>query len=220
MGAFGAALADLRETLERRLARPEDVDHARREAERTLLAYGAERSSLTTDVRWDPRTSSARLTVTGRVGPFPELPSPRVMPDQRWALAARLMGVPEDHVELVAETDGFEIYRGRVSTRRFFKRRASSTARACICDKEGNVTLVLEEATILTTTVAETAATLARLFEQERTMARPMRRYLLAATQWLDLSRAPSSEHARRWAERTLCGLSPEEPVFLIEGRA
>jgi len=218
MGAFGAALADLQETIERPLARPEEVERLRREAEHALLAYGAERSSLVMDVQWDPQTSWARLTARGRVSPYPEPPSPRVTPDQRWALAARLMDVPEDRVELVAETEGFELYRGRAAARRFFKRRAPSTAKACVCDKEGNVALALEEATILTTTVEETAVTLARFFERERTSVRSMRLYLLAAMHLLDLSRAASLEQARRWAERALCGLSRAEPVFLIEG--
>jgi len=218
MGAFGAALVDLQETIERQLAYPEEVERLRREAEHALLAYGAERSSLVTDVRWDPRTSQARLTVTGKVSPHPEQPSPHVTPDQRWALAARLMGVPEDRAELVAETEGFELYRGRAATRRFFKRRETSTVRACICDKEGKVTLALEEATILMTTVEEAAPILARFFEREPATARPMRRYLLAAMQLLDLSHAASLEQAQRWVERALCGLSRAEPVFLIEG--
>ncbi len=217
MGAFGAALADLQETIERPLARPEEVERLRREAEHALLAYGAERSSLVTDVHWDPQTSWVRLAVTGRVSPYPEPSSPRVTPDQRWTLAARLMGIPEDRVELVAETEGFELYRGRTATRRFFRRRRISTAKACVCDKEGSVALALEEATILTTTVGEASAALARFFERERTSARSMRLYLLAAMQLLDLSHAVSLEQARRWAERALCGLSPAEPVFLIE---
>lgn len=218
MGAFGAACADLQETIERSLARPEEMERLRREAEHALLASGAERSSLVADAHWDPQTSRARLIVIGRVSPYPELPTPRVTPDQRWTLAARLMGVPEDRVELVAETEEFEIYRGRATVGRFFKWRGTATTKACICDKEGNVTLALEEATILTTTVAEIASVLAHLFEDEQTAARTMQLYLLAAMQLLDLSRAASRDQAQRWAERALCGLSPTEPVFLVRG--
>ncbi|GBC78431.1 hypothetical protein HRbin08_01926 [bacterium HR08] len=221
MGALGAAAADLRETIERSLATPEEkeLERWRQEAERTLLEWGAERASLRTTVHWDSATRRARLTVTGRLSSHPERSSLRVTPDQRVALAATVMAIPEDHVEVVAETEGFEIYRGRPWHRRFFRRRQTSRPKLCVCDKEGNVVFALEEATITTTTAAEASATLARLLDRERAFAPSARRYLLSAAHCLDLSQAASPEQAQRWAERILCALLPTEPVFVIEGR-
>jgi len=216
MGAFGAALADLRETIERPLARQDEIERLRRDAEHVLLDYGAERASLATHVQWEATASWVTLTVTGRVSPYPERLSPRVTPDQRMALAARLMALPEDRVEVMAETEGFEIYRGRPTPRRFFTRRRKTTI--CICAKEGDVALALEEATILTTTAAEGTLALERLFEREHAPLGSMRRYVVAATHLLDLSHAASAEQARRWVERILRGLSPTEPVFFLEG--
>jgi hypothetical protein len=131
-----------------------------------------------------------------------------------------MMAIPEDHVELVAETEGFEIYQGRTSRRRFFRRRQTARPKLCVCDKEGNVVFALEEAMITTTTAAEAPAILARLLDRERAFAPSTRRYLLSATHCLDLSHATSPEHAQRWAERILCALLPTEPVFVIEGRS
>ncbi len=221
MGAWGAALAELRETIECPLARPEEkeLERLRQEAERRLLELGAERASLKTNIQWDPETRRMHITATGRIRPYPERPSPRVMPDQRLALAARWMGVPEEQVELVAETEGFEIYRGRVSPRRFFKWRGTSTTKVCVCDKDGNALFSLEDARVIATTAEEAGVVLSRFLEDEPSSVSSIRRYLLSAIQCLDLSRAASREQALRWAERALCGLAPADPVFLIEGR-
>lgn len=222
MSALGAAAADLRETIERPLAhlQEKELERWRQEAEQTLLEWGAERASLRTIVDRDSATQRARLTVTGRLSPHPERLSPRVTPDQRVALAATVMAIPEDHVELVAETEGFEIYQGRTWRRRFFRRRQTARPKLCVCDKEGNVVFALEEAMITTTTAAETSATLARLLDRERAFAPSTRRYLLSATHCLDLSHTASPEQAQRWAEPILCALLPTEPVFIIEGRS
>jgi N-methylhydantoinase A/oxoprolinase/acetone carboxylase beta subunit len=220
MGAWGAAIAELRETLEGPLVEEKELERLRQEVEHRLLELGAERASLKTDIRWDSETHWVRIAATGRMSPYPERPLLRVMPDQRLALAARWMDVPEEQVELLAETEGFEIYRGRAWSRRFFKRRGASATKVCVCDKEGNALFSLEDATVMATTAEEAMVALSRLLEDERSSAPSIRRYLLSAIQCLDLSRAASREQALRWAERALCGLAPADPVFLIEGRA
>ncbi|GBC81748.1 hypothetical protein HRbin10_00860 [bacterium HR10] len=222
MSALGAATADLRETIEHSLAHSEEqeLERWRQEAERTLLKWGAERASLRTTVHRDSVTQRARLTVTGRLSPHPERPSLRVTPDQRAALAATVMAIPEDHVELVAETEGFEIYQGRASRRRFLRWRETAQPKLCACDKEGNVVFALEEATITTTTAAEAPAILTRLLDRERAVAPSTRRYLLSATHCLDLTHAASPEQVQRWTERILCALLLTEPVFIVEGRS
>ncbi len=218
MGAFGAAAADLHETIECSLthASEKELARVRDQVERTLLAWGAARSSLTVQLREDSTAQRVYLRATGRVSPHPERSSPQVTPDQRLSLAATILALPEEQVELVAETEAFEIYRGRASRRRFLRRRETPMTKMCLCSKSGDFVLPLEEAMLTIATVGDVAHVLPSLME--RATEPPARLYLLAAFQAIDLSHAASEEQALRWAERALLGLPATEPVFVICG--
>lgn len=113
ISAIGVALALIRETVERQVIHPtpDDILRVRQDAFASVIAMGAEASTVEVHVEVDPKTNTIRATAFGATALTHEKSKLQALTvEGKKKLAAESMRVSEDKVKLVAETDHFQVY--------------------------------------------------------------------------------------------------------------
>lgn len=144
---------------------------------------------------------------------------PLVAPDQRARLVAQAMTVEESQIELLAETELFEVYAGTCRRRQLFGLWRGKQRKVIVCEKDGALRLHLGDAFVLSMTASEAVPAIQSFLQwaagENRAAPFPVL-YLLRGRKILDLCHLPHQQQIMRMVEEELHGLPGETPVILL----
>jgi N-methylhydantoinase A len=145
ISSIGAALAMVREVVERANPDPssEDIAHLRAETMQAISRLGADPKTVDISVEIDRQTGRIRAVATGAVALRSSDQEETITERQAQRIAARSFRLSEDDLELVAATPGAFVYMTRASVNHALR----------IVDRRGNVRLQRSNAIVRKTTV-------------------------------------------------------------------
>lgn len=172
---------------------------------------------------------AARPEYTGALGaaradlrekqPSAATPHPFVAPDQRVRLVAQAMMMEESQIELLAETDLFEVYAGTCRRRQLFGLWRGKQRRVVVCEKDGALRLRLGDAFVVSMTASEALPAIQSFLQwaagENRAVPFPVL-YLLRGRKILDLCHMPRQHQIMQMVEEELHGLPGDTPVILL----
>ena len=145
ISSIGAALAMVREVVERVNPDPssDDIAHLRAETLEAIGRLGADPKTVDISVEIDRQTGRIRAIATGAAALRSTGETETVSERQARRIAARSFRQPEDEIELAAETPGAFVYIPKTGSRHSLR----------IVDRRGNVRLQRSHAVVVRTTV-------------------------------------------------------------------
>src|SRR6201995_951908 len=152
ISSIGAALAMVREVVERVNPDPssDDIAHLRAETLQAIAKLGADPKSVDISVEIDRQTGRIRAIATGAAALRSSGETETVSQRQARRIAARSLGQSEDDIELTAETPGGFVYTQKTGERHSVR----------IVDRRGQVRLQRSHAAVARTTAGNWQHTL------------------------------------------------------------
>ena len=210
ISSIGAALAMVREVVERVNPDPssDDIAHLRAETLEAIGRLGADPKSVDISVEIDRQTGRIRAIATGAAALRSSGDTEIVSERQARRVAARSLRLPEDEIELAADTPGAFVFIPKAGSRHSLR----------IVDRRGNVRLQRSHATVVRTTVGNWQDSLnsMNLFGPEDPIDAFFGAVLLYDSHLVDVSGESRYSNAVKIVDSELLGVSPETPLVLI----
>jgi N-methylhydantoinase A/oxoprolinase/acetone carboxylase beta subunit len=210
ISSIGAALAMVREVVERVNPDPssDDIAHLRAETLEAIGRLGADPKSVDISVEIDRQTGRIRAIATGAAALRSAGETETVSQRQARRIAARSLGQPEDDIELAAETPGAFVYSPKTDARHSLR----------IVDRRGKVRLQRSHAAVVRTTVENWQHSLGsmKLFGPEDPADAFFGAVLLYDSHLLDVTGETLYSNAVKIVDSELSGVSPKTPLVLI----
>jgi N-methylhydantoinase A/oxoprolinase/acetone carboxylase beta subunit len=224
ISAIGAALAMVKETIERNIVDPSqaDLSRLRAEAESAVIGMGADAATVEVTVSVDAQKSIVTAVATGSIA-FSEGEKggaqDEVSPEER--LQTLKEATPKEATFTpVGDTDHYFLYRSEREERYLFNLLKRKKETLWVTDRKGNVKLqvpggqaeqsfgsALETALLQTlskhTTYGDAGALIPAL-------------HVVAGRKMTDLTSLTTSEQAMTLARQELAGLDPQTPVYFL----
>jgi hypothetical protein len=227
ISAIGAALAMLRDTVERNIINPteDDILAVKKQAEESLYRMGANPETVSVFIEIDKRQNIVRAAATGTTELRDKDPA-RSDVDEAAArkTAALSLSVPEDEVLTLFENSRFWIFSCKKKTKKFFGLFAGVQYHLRVLSKEGIIKLQVNNAHWSFTRVETAGDALETALEKNLTygdvgITVPCV-YLVYGSKIIDLSTIMDKEYIKITAAAELKGLPPEENILIItQGR-
>ncbi|MBU6429722.1 MAG: hydantoinase/oxoprolinase family protein, partial [Cyanobacteria bacterium REEB65] len=218
ISAIGVALALVRETLERNLAQPtsEDLLRLRREAEEAVLKTGAAPGTVEVQVEIDAAKNIVRAIATGATElRTRDTRAPGASAEGIRTVAARSIGEPPEHLDLLAQTDALQVWGAHLKTRRLWGLLKHERTALRVVDSDGVMRLQTNRGAVHATRAADMAAALRTFLETHAYFGDGGKEipdcFLLCGRKILDLSGLLSPDHVVTLAGAELEGLPPDE---------
>lgn len=222
ISAIGAALAMVRETVERNIVDPtqDDLKSLRAQAESAVIAMGADPETVEVTVSIDAQKSIVTATATGSVafsegetGPIEEVP-----PEERLQ-TLKETAPKEESFDTLGDTDQYYLFRSaRVEKYLFFFKKKRETV--WVTDRKGNVKLQVPGGLTESATVGQLDSAL------QNTLSKHTRYgdagalipalHVVAGRKMTDLTSLTTTEQVLTLARQELGGLDPETPAFFL----
>ena len=222
ISAIGAALAMVRETVERNIVDPSqsDLKALRAEAESAVIAMGADPETVEVTVSVDAQKSIVSATATGSVA-FSEGETGRVeevSPEERLQTLQET-APKEEGFSPVGDTDQYYLFRSaREEKYLFFFKRKKETV--WVTDRRGNVKLQVPGGVTESASVGQldTAleATLSKHTSYGDAGALIPALHVIAGRKMTDLTSLTTSEQVLTLARQELGGLDPSTPAYFL----
>ncbi len=210
ISSIGAALAMVREVVERVNPDPssDDIAHLRAETLEAIGRLGADPKSVDISVEIDRQTGRIRAIATGAAALRSSGETDIVSERQARRIAARSLGQSEDSIELAAETPGAFVYTPKTGSRHSLR----------IVDRHGRVRLQRSHAAAVRTTVESWQDCLGsmKLFGPEGQADAFSGAVLLYDHHLLDVTGESLYSNAVKIVDSELSGVSPKTPLVLI----
>ncbi|MBO2519478.1 MAG: hydantoinase [Firmicutes bacterium] len=223
ISTIGVALAMIRETIERSITNPteEDLLRIRREAQEAVIALGADPATVEVQIEVIPDEHLVRAVGTGatelRTGTGRRV---QLSVDERRAVVAQSLGVPEDQVEHLGGSQGLEAFGHTVERRQFFGLFKKREQRVQVCDQEGIIRLKLAHAVVRGGTAGEGRHAAQLILEEGSTIKDTGRvlpnLFVLVGSRIVDLSGIADENLILSMIETELAGLPEETPILLV----
>jgi N-methylhydantoinase A/oxoprolinase/acetone carboxylase beta subunit len=227
ISAIGAALAMLRDTVERNIINPteDDILAIKKRAEESLYKMGANPETVSVHIEIDKRRNIVRATATGATElRDKDLAKADVDEDTGRKTAALSLSVPEDEVITLFETPRFWIFSCKKRAKKFFGLFAGVYHHLRILNKEGIIKLQVNNARWNFTRAEAAADALETTLEENLSygdvgVTVPCV-YLVYGSKIIDLSTIMDKEYIKTTAAAELKGLPAEEKILIItQGR-
>ncbi|GAA2689034.1 MULTISPECIES: hydantoinase/oxoprolinase family protein [Actinosynnema] len=218
---LGAALALVRESVERIVPDPShtDVLAVRAEAERAVIAQGADPAGVDVDVVVDPQRNLIRAVATGATELRAKDRAQVVDEDAVRAAVARSLDVPADQVTRLTATGHHAVWGAQVR-RRGLLGFGRTTRHVRVVDREGVVRLHAAGAHVAETTVARAPGELAGVVDEHTSHgdggSRAPAVSLLVGAKIADLSGVLDRDQLVALIGAELSSRGPDEPVVAI----
>jgi N-methylhydantoinase A len=210
ISSIGAALAMVREVVERVNPDPssDDIAHLRAETLEAISRLGADPKSVDISVEIDRQTGRIRAIATGAAALRSTGETDTVSERQARRIAARSLRQSEDDIELAAETAGAFVYGPKADARHSLR----------IVDRRGNVRLQRSHAAVARTTVENWQHSLRsmKLFGPEDPADAFFGAVLLYDHHLLDVTGESLYSNAIKIVDSELSGVAPKTPLVLI----
>jgi N-methylhydantoinase A len=222
ISAIGAALAMVRETVEKNIVDPtqEELKNLRAQAESAVLAMGADPDSVEVAVSIDAQKSIVTATATGSVafsegetGPPEEVSSGERMETLKEA-APR-----EESFDLLGDTQQYYLFKSRRTEKfLFFFKRQKETI--WVTDRRGNVKLQVPGGVTETASVGQLESALQSTLNKHTCYgdagALIPALHVIAGRKLTDLTSLTTAEQVMTLARQELEGLDPETPAYFL----
>ena len=210
ISSIGAALAMVREVVERVNPDPssEDIAHLRAETLEAIGRLGADPKSVDISVEIDRQTGRIRAIATGAVALRSSGETDTVSERQARRIAARSLGQPEDEIELSAQSPGAFVFMPKSGAKHSLR----------IVDRRGTVRLQRSHAAVARTTVEnwQHSFEAMNLFGPEDPINAFFGAVLLYDSHLLDVTGESLYSNAVKIVDSELSGVPPATPVVLI----
>lgn len=226
ISAIGAALAMVKETIEKNIMNPSQADLAalRNEAEKAVARMGADPATIEVTIEVDAQKNLVRATATGSVEfKAQDLLQQAVSDEERLETLKTASGREESYKEL-GHTDFLYLYESSRSEKflLMFKRTKNTL---WITDGKGNVKLQIPGGVMQSGRGDSVDAGLQTVLQRHTAygdagaLVPPVS--IMAGRKVVDLTSLNTAEQMLSLARQELSGLGPEEPVyFLVHPRA
>lgn len=227
ISAIGAALAMVKETIEKNIVNPSPSELAalRREAEQAVIKMGADPSTVQVAVEVDSQRSVVRATATGSVEFVAGNPMEQQSSEEDRLKTLREASPREQAHELKGQTDTFYLYQSERSEKYFFNFFTRKKSTVWITDGRGAVKLQVPGGQIRQAPASE-------LFRQLEQVLKDFTQYgdagalipplhVLAGRKMVDLTALQSSEQVLGLAQQELGDFAQGESAvfFLVHPR-
>ena len=210
ISSIGAALAMVREVVERVNPDPssEDIAHLRAETLEAIGRLGADPKSVDISVEIDRQTGRIRAIATGAAALRSSGDTETVSERQARRVAARSLRLPDDDIELAAQTPGAFVFIPKTGSRHSLR----------IVDRRGNVRLQRSHAVVAQTTAGnwQDSFKSMRLSGPEDPIDAFSGAVLLYDMHLVDVTGESRYSNAVKIADSELSGVAPETPLVLI----
>jgi N-methylhydantoinase A/oxoprolinase/acetone carboxylase beta subunit len=210
ISSIGAALAMVREVVERVNPDPssDDIAHLRAETLEAIGRLGADPKTVDISVEIDRQTGRIRAIATGAAALRSTGDTETVSQRQARRIAARSLGQSADEIELAAETPGAFVYAPKTGSRHSLR----------IIDRRGQVRLQRSHAVVVRTTIEKWQASFAsmQLFGPDDPADAFFGAVLLYDHHLLDVTGESLYSNAVKIVDSELSGASPKTPLVLI----
>ncbi len=223
ISAIGAALAMVKETIERNIVNPsqEDLRRLRSEAESAVIAMGADPETINVVIKVDAQKSVVTATATGSIA-FSEGetgPVEEVSPEERLQTLKESTPKEDDFREL-GDTDHFYLFESEREERFLFNLFKRKKQTLWVTDRKGNVKLQVPggktEKSMGSLLESGLADALAKHTSYGDAGALIPALHVVAGRKMTDLTSLTSSEQALTLARQELGGLDPEAEVYFL----
>jgi hypothetical protein len=210
ISSIGAALAMVREVVERVNPDPssDDIAHLRAETLEAISRLGADPKTVDVSVEIDRQTGRIRAIATGAAALRSSGDTEAVSASQARRIAARSLRLSEDEIELAAETPGAFVFIPKTGSRHSLR----------IVDRRGNVRLQRSHATVVRTTVEKWKDSFQSmdLFGPDDPNDAFFGAVLLYDSHLIDVTGEHLYSNAVKIVDSELSGVSPKTPLVLI----
>jgi N-methylhydantoinase A/oxoprolinase/acetone carboxylase beta subunit len=212
ISSIGAALAMVREVVERVVPHPTPADLAamRREALEAAVAMGAVRDTVDVTIEIDRLTHRVRATASGSTEMRTGTEAGVIVEPEARGIAARSLGVPSTALSLAAEMPGFRVY---VAT-------PSEPHPVRIVDHTGRIRTQRSRALVRGTVVPDLPSRLSQLWDDAVATADDPAAtpdlILLVGHHLADLSGVETKAQALALAASEVDGVDPSSPITLV----
>ena len=223
ISAIGAALAMVKETIERNLVDPsqEDLRKIRNEAESAVIGMGADPETVEVTVSVDAQKSLVSATATGSIA-FSEGETGEVVevsPEER---LETLKGTSktDQGFDTLGDTEHFYLYQSQREEKYFFGFLKRKKTTLWVTDRKGNVKLQVPGGITENSTGSHfesaLSATLDKHTEYGDAGALIPALHVVAGRKMTDLTSLTSAEQVLTLARQELSNLDPETPVYFL----
>jgi len=222
ISAIGAALAMVRETVDRNIVDPsqQDLKSIRAEAESAVIAMGADPDTVEVTVAIDAQKSIVTATATGSVA-FSEGetgPVEEISPEERLT-TLKETAPKEDGFSPVGDTSQYYLFKSaREEKFLFFFKRKKETV--WVTDRKGNVKLQVPGGVTESAQVGQLDTALEATLSKHTTYgdagALIPALHVVAGRKMTDLTSLTTSEQVLTLARQELGGLDPETPAYFL----
>jgi len=222
ISAIGAALAMVRETVERTIVNPsqQDLKSMRAEAESAVIAMGADPETVEVTIAIDAQKNVVTATATGSVA-FSEGetgPVEEVSPEERLK-TLKETAPKEDGFSPVGDTSQYYLFKSaREEKYLFFFKRKKETV--WVTDRKGNVKLQVPGGVTESASIGKLDTALEATLNKHTTYgdagALIPALHVVAGRKMTDLTSLTTSEQVLTLARQELGGLDPETPAFFL----
>lgn len=222
ISAIGAALAMVRETIEKNIVDPtqDDLKSLRAQAESAVLAMGADPETVEVTVAIDAQRSIVSATATGSVA-FSEGetgPPEEVSPDERLE-TLKETAPKEEAFDALGGTDQYYLFKSsRVEKYLFFFKRKRETV--WVTDRRGNVKLQVPGGLTESAPVGQLESALQNTINKHTAYgdagALIPALHVIAGRKMTDLTSLTTTEQVMTLARQELGGLDPDTPAYFL----
>jgi len=222
ISAIGAALAMVRETLERNLVNPtrEDLSRLRSEAEKAVVRMGADPASVEVTVEVDAQKNLVRATATGSVEFVARDVLAADVGDEERLRTLREASPQEDEHTSLGQTGFYHLFRSRRQVRRLFGLLRQTRQTLWVTDGRGSVRLQVPGGVLHQANGGGFLADLERALQEHTSYgdagALIPAVHVVAGRKLTDLTSLTSTEQVLALARDELCDLAQDEPVFIL----
>jgi N-methylhydantoinase A len=223
ISAIGAALAMVKETIERHIIEPTQADLARlrAEAESAVIAMGADPATVEVSVSVDAQKNIVTAVATGSIA-FSEGEmggQEEVSPEDR--LQTLKEATPrETTFTPLGDTNHFYLYRSEREERYLFNLLKRKKQTLWVTDRKGNVKLQVPGGQAERSSGAALETALSQTLSKHTTYgdagALIPALHVVAGRKLTDLTSLTTSEQALTLARQELAGIDPETPVYFL----
>jgi len=223
ISAIGAALAMVRDVIERSVVDPSDKDilKIRKEAEEAVVKMGAHPESVEVEVEIDPQKNLVRAIATGTTElRARDLSKAALSPEELAAQVRRSIREPVGDLSCVGEAAGLIVYRIDTREKKFLGLVSSSRSQYRVIDREGVIRLQIPRGDAIIRPKREMEEALGEFIQRHTEYGDAGRSlpsfFLLFRGRILDLSGLLTKGHITTLAQVELSRLSDEESVAAL----
>lgn len=226
ISSIGAALAMVRDVVERTIVdpTPEDILRVKREAEQAALSAGAAPGSVNVSIEIDRKRNRVKAIAMGAAAMEVQDFKQKLSLDEARQLASKTMEIPAQSIQVVAETDMFWVLEGIKETKKLFGLLTNKTRLSRVVDRFGAIRLRFTDPVVVTTKVEKAEEVLSYVLDKVTLYDDKVGKtlgdiYLLLGSRIVDLSGLTAEEQVLSLAITEVAGFEKDYPIVVIGAR-